>query len=85
MRGYKELLTTHKTRWARTNTVYKVGGIIGVIMSDTNEPKETAVVENTQSVELPPQQSATDTTNWDTKVSSGPSGETYIRTLPNVD
>lgn len=54
-------------------------------MSDTNETKETAVIQNTQPqepVQLPPQQSATDTTNWDNKVSTDPSGEKYIRTLP---
>lgn len=54
-------------------------------MSDTNETKETAVVQNAPSVEIPPQQSATDTTNWDNKVSTDPSGEKYIRTLPNEE
>ena len=47
-------------------------------MSDTNDEKETAVVQ--EPVELPPQQSATDTSNWDNKVSTDPSGEKYIRT-----
>lgn len=57
-------------------------------MSDINETKETAMIQNTQPqepVRLPPQQSATDTTNWDNKVSIDPSGETYIRTLPNEE
>ena len=47
-------------------------------MSDTEDNKETAML---QSVEVPPQQSATDTTNWDNKVSTDPSGEKYIRSL----
>ncbi|MBH1956785.1 hypothetical protein I8H84_04380 [Candidatus Saccharibacteria bacterium] len=46
-------------------------------MSDTEDNKETAML---QEVEIPPQQSATDTTNWDNKVSTDPSGEKYIRT-----
>ena len=46
-------------------------------MSDTEDTKETAVLQET---EIPPQQSATDTTNWDNKVSTDPSGEKYIRT-----
>lgn len=50
-------------------------------MSDTEEIKETAIVEPLQFVEIPPQQSATDTTNWDNKVSTDPSGEKYIRTV----
>ena len=51
-------------------------------MSDTDDTKETAVV---QEVELPPQQSATDTSNWDNKVSTDPSGEKYIRTDESYD
>lgn len=47
-------------------------------MSDTDDTKETAVVQET---ELPPQQSATDTSNWDNKVSTDPDGEKYIRTV----
>ena len=47
-------------------------------MSDTEDTKETAVL---QEAEIPPQQSATDTTNWDNKVSTDPSGEKYIRTV----
>jgi len=49
-------------------------------MSNTEEQKEVAII--VEPVELPPQQSATDTSNWDTKVSTDPSGEKYIRTLP---
>lgn len=49
-------------------------------MSDTEETKETAIIEPSQAVEVPPQQSATDTSNWDNKVSTDPSGEKYIRT-----
>lgn len=45
-------------------------------MSDIDDTKETAVV---QEAELPTQQSATDTSNWDSKVSTDPSGEKYIR------
>lgn len=45
-------------------------------MSDTEESKETAVL---QEAEIPPQQSATDTTNWDNKVSTDTSGEKYIQ------
>ena len=51
-------------------------------MSDTDDTKETAVV---QEAALPPQQSATDTSNWDNKVSTDPDGEKYIRTLPDED
>ena len=47
-------------------------------MSDTNDDKEVAIVQ--EPVELPPQQSATDTSNQDNKVSTDPSGEKYIRT-----
>lgn len=54
-------------------------------MSDTEQTKETAVVEPSQLVEIPPQQSATDTTNWDNKVSTDPSGEKYIRTDDSDD
>lgn len=46
-------------------------------MSDSEDIKETAVL---QEAEIPPQQSATDTANWDNKVSTDPSGEKYIRT-----
>ena len=53
-------------------------------MSDTEDTKETAIIEPSQAVEIPPQQSATDTTNWDNKVSTDPSGEKYIRTDPNA-
>lgn len=51
-------------------------------MSDTEDTKETAML---QEVEIPPQQSATDTTNWDNKVSTDPSGEKYIRTVDEED
>lgn len=50
-------------------------------MSDTEETTETAIIEPSQAVEIPPQQSATDTSNWDNKVSIDPSGEKYIRTV----
>ena len=51
-------------------------------MSDTDDTKETAVV---QEVVSSPQQSATDTSNWDNKVSTHPSGEKYIRTDENYE
>ena len=41
-------------------------------MSDTDDDIET--------IELPAQQSAEDTSNQDAKVSTDPSGEKYIRT-----
>lgn len=47
-------------------------------MSDTSDEKEVAILQ--EPVELPPQQSATDTSNWVNKVSTDPSGEKYIRT-----
>jgi len=49
-------------------------------MSDTEEPKEVAIIQ--EPITVPPQVSATDTSNQDNKVSSDPSGEKYIRTLP---
>lgn len=48
-----------------------------------DEMKETAVVQ--EPVGLPTQQSANDTSNWDNKVSTDPSGEKYIRTLVEKD
>lgn len=54
-------------------------------MSDTEDTKETAVLKETEAIELPPQQSATDTSNWDTKVSTDPSGEKYIRSDDSDD
>lgn len=48
-------------------------------MNDDTEQKETAIIQ--EPVELPTQQSASDTSNWDNKVSTDPSGEKYIRTL----
>ncbi len=48
-------------------------------MNDDTEVKETAVIQ--EPAELPTQQSASDTSNWDNKVSTDPSGEKYIRTL----
>lgn len=36
-------------------------------MSDTENAKQTATPKTTEVVEIPPQQSATDTTNWDNK------------------
>lgn len=52
-------------------------------MSDTNDDKEVAIVQ--EPTELPPQQSATDTSNQDNKVSTDPSGEKYIRTDENQE
>lgn len=54
-------------------------------MSDTEDIKKTATPKTTEVVEIPPQQSATDTTNWDNKVSTDPIGEKYIRTLPEEE
>ena len=54
-------------------------------MSESDKTKETAVVQPSEVVQLPPQQSAADTTNWDNKVSTDPSGEKYIRTLPEEE
>jgi hypothetical protein len=48
-------------------------------MSDTEQDKEVAIIK--EPVELPTQQSASDTSNWDNKVSSDPRGEKYIRTI----
>lgn len=48
-------------------------------MNDDINTKETAVIQ--EPIELPMQQSATDTSNQDNKVSTDPSGEKYIRTL----
>ncbi len=50
-------------------------------MNDEPEVKETAVIQ--EPIEVPAQQSATDTSNWDNKVSTDPSGEKYIRSLEN--
>ena len=52
-------------------------------MSDTNQEKETAIIE--EPVSVPPQTSATDTSNQDDKVSVDPSGEKYIRSLDEKD
>jgi hypothetical protein len=49
-------------------------------MSDSEDTQENAMLQESEAVELPPQQSATDTSNWDNKVSTDPSGEKYIRT-----
>lgn len=54
-------------------------------MSDTEDTKETAILPNTKAVELPPQQSPTDTSNWDNKISTDPNGEKYIRTDENYE
>jgi hypothetical protein len=43
-------------------------------MSDSNEN------DTQEPQELPDQQSASDTSNWDDRVSTDPSGEKYIRT-----
>ncbi|MCL2037665.1 hypothetical protein FWG95_01515 [Candidatus Saccharibacteria bacterium] len=44
-------------------------------MSENDTNKEAAVMS-----EVPPQQSASDTSNQDNKVSVDPSGNSYIRT-----
>ncbi|MEO8785132.1 MAG: hypothetical protein ABI221_02345 [Candidatus Saccharimonadales bacterium] len=49
-------------------------------MSNTDDTQENAMLQESEAVELPPQQSAIDTSNWDNKVSTDPSGEKYIRT-----
>lgn len=54
-------------------------------MSDTEDTKETAMLQGAEAVEIPPQLSATDTSNWDDKVSTDPNGETYIRTDDSDD
>ena len=54
-------------------------------MSDTDDTQENAMLQESEVVELPPQQSATDTSNWDNKVSTHPSGEKYIRTDESYD
>ena len=54
-------------------------------MSENDDTKETAVIQPSEVVQLPPQQSATDTTNWDNKVSTDPNGEKYIRTTDEDD
>lgn len=48
-------------------------------MSNSNDEKEIAIVQ--EPVSIPPQTSATDTSNQDNKVSVDPSGEKYIRSL----
>lgn len=48
-------------------------------MSDIDQEKETAVIK--EPISVPPQASATDTSNQDSKVSVDPSGEKYIRSL----
>lgn len=48
-------------------------------MSDTDEAKENAMLQESEAVELLLQQSATDTSNWDNKVSADTSAEKYIR------
>lgn len=50
-------------------------------MSDTDDTKENAMLHESEAVELPPQQSATDTSNWDDKVSTDPDVEKYIWTV----
>jgi len=48
-------------------------------MNDDNDKHEESTIELPET-ELPTQESATDTSNWDNKVSTDPSGEKYIRT-----
>lgn len=54
-------------------------------MSDTDDSKENTMLQESEVVELPPQQPATDTNNWDHEVSTDPSGEKYIRTDESYD
>jgi len=49
-------------------------------MSEAEQIKEVAVIQDDKVI--PQQVSATDTSNQDNKVSTDPSGEKYIRTLP---
>lgn len=48
-------------------------------MNDDNDKSEESTIELPEA-KLPTQESATDTSNWDNKVSTDPSGEKYIRT-----
>ena len=54
-------------------------------MSDTDDTKENAMLQESEAVELPPQQSATDTSNRDNKVSTNPIGEEYVRADESYD
>jgi len=49
-------------------------------MSEAEQIKEVAIIKDDKAI--PQQASATDTSNQDNKVSTDPSGEKYIRTLP---
>ena len=51
-------------------------------MSDDNQ-KEIAIIQEAKTI--PPQVSATDTSNQDSKVSVDPSGEKYIRSLTDEE
>lgn len=50
-----------------------------------SEEDNVAKLEKAISQGLPPQQSDTDTSNWNDKQSTDPSGEYYIRTGENAD
>lgn len=47
--------------------------------NDDSDTKENAMLDPSEA--LPSQSSPTDTSNWDEKVSTDPSGEKYIRSL----
>lgn len=47
--------------------------------NDDSDTKENTMLDPSEA--LPPQSSPTDTSNWDEKVSTDPSGEKYIRSL----
>jgi len=49
-------------------------------MNDEEKKVAEAIIRD-----LPPQQSATDTSNWDDKNSVDPSGDAYIRTTDDED
>ena len=50
-------------------------------MSDDN----TTPNEPQEPVQLPPQQAPDDTSNWDDRVSTDPSGDTYIKDPSQTD
>lgn len=45
------------------------------MIDDNTKPNNTSGLKE----QIPPQQSPVDTTNWDNKVSTDPSGKKYIR------
>lgn len=48
--------------------------------TDPNEPQTPP-----ESVQVPPQQAPDDTSNWDDRVSTDPSGDTYIKDPSQTD